>query len=497
MARANNLAYQQQNDAITRSEIDFNQQQQNFMAQMQAMQQQAQIGDQQDVNRINMQTQRNNQQFQLGVQERTNQFNRQAGEGQLAFSGAGRNLNLQGQDLQADLGRRQLMGNQLLQSAGEDAQLQTALQQEQLQFQQNLRGLVDNFDNARIGANANQIGAESEALQGSRELNRLAQDGTREVEGAEQARGNNLQALSGGDSAGISDSARLLANSNLNEAQRNALERRMVVNEGQSILGTNLELSRSLADFARTDARRNLVEGARGLSATREIAESARNNQRTLSQFGREFERQNFENTAGVNRFLSSMGNDLAGRQERYNLDQQSRMADFQLANNRVNSQFNLGQQERLFGIQNDALDRSRQMSQSEREYMILQAALDAGMENQALDILQQARVNTNLLDEQAALLNSTMSDIAFSQNAFSTINTGRSEINALAAQRNSIQRPGFLSYANAGLQAAGALQNIFVPQPQMGGMGQQQQPQYGFANQGFGTFNNYGAFGG
>lgn len=483
VARANTAAYQQQEDQITRQQINFANQQQQFMSQMQLMQQQGQIDDQQAMGRLNFDTQRRTSSFNEQTQRAANNINRDIGEGRLSFNQAGRNLQQTGQDMQTDLGRRQLMGQQGLQRAGEGMQFETALQREQLAFQQNLRGLVDQYDNARIGANAADIQAENQALQGSRELNRMAQEGTRELRGAEQATANNLQALSQrGDTAGISDSARLLADTEMNEAQQNAIERRMLLNEGQSELNANLELSRGLSNFSRIDASRQLIEGARGLASTREINRNALDNQRLLSEFGRTEQTQNFENTADVNRYLSSMGNNLASRQERFSLDQQSRLADFQLRRGSQLNDINLGQQRQAMGIQNAALDRSRSMSQQEYEYAVLQAALDAGMENQALDILQQARANTNALENQAAQLNNTMSDIAFSQNAFSTINTGRSEINALAAQRNNVQSPGFLSYASAGIQAASSLNSIFN-QPR--NMVQQPQPQYSFATNG------------
>ena len=444
VARANNAAYQQQEDLIRRQEIDFSRAQQQYMAQIQNQRTQAQLQDQRNISQVNLNT-------QTGVTA----LNQQAGQENLGLNRVQRDLALQSQGLQTQLGRNQLLGRQGLQQAGEDINYQTALQQEQLTFDQNLRNLVNQYGQQQIGINAQQLGAEQEALQGSRELNRLAQQGDQEIDQAQQIRGATLQQAAQGDVQGISESARIRSQAGLNEAQQNAINRRMVINEGQSMIGTNLELQRGLANFSRQESQRGLIDGARGLASTRQISANQRENQRLLSQFGRQQERQDFESTAGVNAFLSSMGNTLADRQQVYALDQQSRMANYQL-----------GQQQQLMGIQNDQFARQQQMSQAEMEYMILQASLDAGMENQAMDILQQARSNTNLLEEQASQLNQTMSDMAFSQNAFSTINTGRAEINALAAQRNNVRGAGFMSYASGiaqgGLQIGQGIGGLF-----------------------------------
>lgn len=493
-ARANNLAYQQQEDAITQQQIQFANQQNQFMARLSQMQNQGQIDDQRVAGQINQQSQQVGQSFDeantslglanSGLGLASNRIGLEAARGNLQFSNTGRQIQSEGQDLQSSLSRQQLLSGQNLQQAGETAQFQNALGQEQLGFQQNLQGLVRQNQQAQVGANAQQLSAEQEALQGSQGLNRLAQEGTREVEQAGVQRGNILLGQSQGDVAGISQSGRLLAQTPMNEATKNALERRMVINEGQSSIAANLELQRGLADFTRTDANTNLIQGARNLESTRQLSRGQLEDSRLLSQFGRENQLQGFDNSANAQRFLTSIGSDLQSRQEQFQFRNQERQFgiqndqfDIQQRQARLQTQqgrFGASQQDRLLQLQNQALDRGQLISNSETEYALLQSALDSGMEQQALQLLQQARLNTNDLENQASTLNNTMSDIAFSQNAFSTINTGRAELNALQSQRRSVQSPGFLSMAggviNGASQIYGALNQPRQTQPQTQG---------------------------
>lgn len=407
LSRLSNLSYQQNEDAMTRQEINMN-------TGMQV--QQALMNE-------NLQYMQGNTQLAS--------LNQQRGQADM-----NRNMQLTADQQQQRLARGQFGAQELGQQMADAGQLSQFNAQERLQMDSAMNQLIGNFTNQQVAAGNQAVqnaAAQAEGMAQFRELGQAAEVEGRQLRTQEaQAR----QGLSARGFAGQSMSDRRVADQLQNEGIRNALQRQQILNEGRSTLQANRELGDALVGFSRNESQRALVQGTRQTLTGQAINRAGLNQQLALNAYGRDVGRTGFEAEQELGSFLSNYGY------------QAGVLADAQNA-----------------AIQQNQVWQANELAKGQSEYAILQAVLDAGLEHQAMDILQQARVQNHQLQNAAAALNQTFTDEAFSQQAFSTVNSGNAQIAALQAQRGSISSPGLLGYAGALAQGGmGIRQALYTP---------------------------------
>lgn len=419
-ARLNNLAFQQNESLINRQEAQLEMAQAQIAAQMQ-----------------NSQAQANATRGQAGVNQQLDQGNIQ------------RDMQFAGDQAQRGIQTRSVGGRQFGEAANDIAGYEQLLQGEQAQVNTGMEGLIGQYAQGQVQAGMNDVSANQQAVQGSQELRNMALEGDmRQQQGNEQLSQMRQQLGQGGISS--SDVAQLERGSN--QIAQEAIQRRMMMNQGASDIAANLQLSQGMNNFQRGQVDRGFARGTRDLVNQAMMQRGAVQTQMGLNEYGRGLE------SSGL-----MAQNQLAGFMGKQARDQ-GNMFQGQSA-----------------ALQNQQLVQGAQLAQSVSDYEVLKASLDAGLSDQALDILEHARLQRHELETSTSQLNQLFSDMAMSQQAFSQVNAGQAEQAALRAQQGAVQasKPGFLSFASALGQGALGINEAMYRPPTL-----QQPSQAGFVSQ-------------
>jgi hypothetical protein len=406
-ARLNNLAFQQNESLIDRQEAQLQLAQQQINAQIQATQAQGDAG-------------RQGQNIQ----------------NQLAQGNMQRGLEATGEQAGQQIQQQNLQNRQFGESVADAAGYQQYLNQEQAGVNTGLEGLIGQYAQGQIQTGVETVTANQQAAQGMNELRNMALQGD-----ARQQQGNDevaqMRQTLGSDGISSSDAAQLQAGQE--QIAREAIQRRMVMNQGASDIAANLELTRALTGFQRGQVDKGFANGTRDLLNQATMQRNAKQNQLSLNSYGRSIEAQSLNSQQQLQSSMGRQGRELAG------MSQQMSAA-----------------------LQQQQLVQGSQMAQAASDYEILKASLDAGLTNQALDILESARLQRYELEGATQNLNQIFSDMAMSQQAFSQVNAGQAEQAAFRAQQNAVQasKPGFLSYASAIGQGALGVREALYQQP-------------------------------
>jgi hypothetical protein len=406
-ARINNLAFQQNESLMNRQEAQLQLAQQQINAQMQAMNAQGDAA-------------RQGQNIQ----------------NQLAQGNMQRGLEATGEQAGQQLQQQNLQNKQYGEAAADAAGYQQYLNQEQAGVNTGLEGLIGQYAQGQIQTGMETVSANQQAAQGAQQLNQMAMQGDARQEQGNREVAQMRQGL-GRDGFSSSDISQLEMGHE--QIAREAIQRRLVMNQGSADIAANLELTRALTGFQRGQVDKGFANGTRDLLNQAAMQRTAKQNQLGLNAYGRSIEAQGLNAQQQLQSSLGRQGRNLAG------MSQQMSAA-----------------------LQQQQLVQGAQMAQSASDYEILKASLDAGLTDQALDILEQARLQRYELEGATQNLNQIFSDMAMSQQAFSQVNAGQAEQAAFRAQQNSVQasKPGFLSYASAIGQGALGVREALYQQP-------------------------------